>query len=203
MDSTLLYVGIGLVSLLLFFYFNSSNSNRETERQEQISSNGKTQLQHFKEISRKDLKNNEKDFFVIIDNNIYNFEHFSKKELFSKMKGDDITEEFFDIEEYVELFKEIEELQIGIVPLNEKMKRKRKIKNYTKEQVLKHNSYEDAWLIIENKIYDVTEYTPEHPGGDLILTKVGQDSTVDYLEAKHPSYVSDMLEDFYIGDIKN
>ena len=87
MDSSILFYGaIGLCSLLLFFYFNSGSNSREIQRQEKISGNEKTQLAHYKEISRKELEKNQKDFYVIVDNLIYNFENFSKKNLFEKKK---------------------------------------------------------------------------------------------------------------------
>ena len=35
---------------------------------------------------------------------------------------------------------------------------------YTKEEVLKHNKNGDAWLIIDDKVYDVSDWT-DHPGG--------------------------------------
>lgn len=48
---------------------------------------------------------------------------------------------------------------------------------YTKAEVAKHNKTDDAWIIIENKVYDVTSYVEEHPGGDAILRHVGGDAT--------------------------
>lgn len=32
-------------------------------------------------------------------------------------------------------------------------------------EVAKHNSTEDIWIVIEEKVWDVTEFAPNHPGG--------------------------------------
>lgn len=40
---------------------------------------------------------------------------------------------------------------------------------FTKEEVAKHDTEDDCWMIIHNKVYDVTEYVGEHPGGEVIL----------------------------------
>lgn len=37
--------------------------------------------------------------------------------------------------------------------------------NLTKEEVSRHNSASDAWIIVDGKVYDVTTYVDLHPGG--------------------------------------
>lgn len=54
-------------------------------------------------------------------------------------------------------------------------------------EVAKHNSAGDCWCIIEGKIYDFTEFAPEHPGGAAVVTELaGADATHDFLHA-HPT----------------
>ena len=50
------------------------------------------------------------------------------------------------------------------------------IPTFTKAQVAKHSSRDDAWIIVDGKVYDVTEYVDIHPGDDAILNYVGGDS---------------------------
>jgi len=38
-------------------------------------------------------------------------------------------------------------------------------KMFTKEQVAQHNKPDDCWIIVHNKVYDVTKFLSEHPGG--------------------------------------
>lgn len=62
----------------------------------------------------------------------------------------------------------------------------------------------DYW-IIENKLYDLTDFIPRHPGGKewLIMTK-GQDVTelfiVHHLNERK---ARDVLAKYYVGDTKN
>jgi len=48
---------------------------------------------------------------------------------------------------------------------------------FTREEVAKHGSRDDLWVIIHDKVYDITDYVDEHPGGDAILSNAGGDST--------------------------
>ncbi|KAJ9529208.1 hypothetical protein QJQ45_007866 [Haematococcus lacustris] len=48
-------------------------------------------------------------------------------------------------------------------------------KLYTVEEVAQHNSPDDAWLIIEDKIFDVSAM--QHPGGDVIFSYAGRDAS--------------------------
>ncbi|KAE8678679.1 Senescence/dehydration-associated protein-related isoform 1 [Hibiscus syriacus] len=56
---------------------------------------------------------------------------------------------------------------------------------------------------VENsKVYDVTSYVEEHPGGDAILAHAGDDSTEGFFGPQHATRVFDMIDDFYIGDLQ-
>ncbi|CAK8533930.1 unnamed protein product [Lathyrus sativus] len=74
-------------------------------------------------------------------------------------------------------------------------------KSYSKNEVTLHNKRTDCWIIIKNKVYDVTSYVEEHPGGDAILAHAGDDSTEGFFGPQHATRVFDMIEDFYIGDL--
>ncbi|KAH7429768.1 hypothetical protein KP509_09G065200 [Ceratopteris richardii] len=73
---------------------------------------------------------------------------------------------------------------------------------FTLSEVSKHNQATDCWIIIKNKVYDVTSYVEEHPGGYAILNHAGGDSTEGFYGPQHASRVFDMVEEFYIGDLK-
>ncbi|BBH08349.1 cytochrome B5-like protein [Prunus dulcis] len=69
---------------------------------------------------------------------------------------------------------------------------------YAKAEVSLHNKRTDCWVIIKDKVYDVTSYVEEHPGGDAILDHAGDDSTEGFFGPQHATRVFDMINDFYI-----
>ena len=33
------------------------------------------------------------------------------------------------------------------------------------EDISRHNTPEDCWIVVDGKVWDITEFAPEHPGG--------------------------------------
>ncbi len=74
-------------------------------------------------------------------------------------------------------------------------------KIFTMEEIKKHNSEHDVWIVVSNKVYDCTEYLELHPGGvDSITINAGADATEDFT-AIHSLKATKMLEKYYIGDL--
>ncbi len=52
---------------------------------------------------------------------------------------------------------------------------------YTATEVAKHNKDGDLWLMIGGKVYDVSKFGDEHPGGlDILLESAGIHSFIQY-----------------------
>lgn len=64
---------------------------------------------------------------------------------------------------------------------------------YTVDEVAKHNSSTDLWLVINDKVYDFTDYLLLHPGGEAIMRNAGDDSTEGFSGPQHPVRVWDMV----------
>jgi cytochrome b involved in lipid metabolism len=78
-------------------------------------------------------------------------------------------------------------------------------KTYNLSDLAPHNSANDCWMAIEGKVYDVTNYVPNHPGNQ-ILKGCGQDATAMFDSIKggrgHSDYAKSLYSDYYIGDLK-
>merc|ERR1711963_507509 len=49
---------------------------------------------------------------------------------------------------------------------------------YTLEEVAKHTSKSDCWVVVNGEVLNVTKFLSEHPGGELaILTFAGKDAS--------------------------
>lgn len=60
------------------------------------------------------------------------------------------------------------------------------MQEFTVEEVAKHNTKESLWIVIKNRVYDVTEFIKEHPGGDLvIIDRAGDDATIEFEGQEH------------------
>lgn len=74
-------------------------------------------------------------------------------------------------------------------------------KLYRMREIEEHDSEEDAWILIKDRVYDVNRYISEghHPGGNASITmNAGTDATEDF-EAVHSAKAWKQLEAFAIG----
>jgi len=74
-------------------------------------------------------------------------------------------------------------------------------KQYTSTEVASHNQATDCWVIVDNKIYNVTDFVNIHPGGNKILAGCGKDIS-DLFNAKHSDKAKKTLANYLIGSVK-
>uniref|UniRef100_A0A8C3NU66 Cytochrome b5 type B n=1 Tax=Cyanoderma ruficeps TaxID=181631 RepID=A0A8C3NU66_9PASS len=73
---------------------------------------------------------------------------------------------------------------------------------FTLEEVAKRNSSREAWLVIHGRIYDVTRFLEEHPGGEeVLLEQAGRDATESFEDVGHSTDAREMLKQYYIGEV--
>ncbi|KAF7730054.1 hypothetical protein EC973_002999 [Apophysomyces ossiformis] len=58
------------------------------------------------------------------------------------------------------------------------------------------------YIIVDQKVYDVTDFAMDHPGGEaVLLTHVGKDAS-DVFHAMHPTSAYELLANCYAGDLE-
>jgi cytochrome b involved in lipid metabolism len=73
--------------------------------------------------------------------------------------------------------------------------------------IAQHAMPEDCWIVVRDRVYDVTAYLDDHPGGEETITPwCGQESTVAFETedgaGTHSRRAYADLEDYYIGDLE-
>ncbi|EPS96269.1 hypothetical protein FOMPIDRAFT_1025451 [Fomitopsis schrenkii] len=77
-------------------------------------------------------------------------------------------------------------------------------KQFTAEEVAKHKSKDDVWVIIDNQVLDVTSFLPDHPGGEkAILLYAGRDATEEFNMLHDPKVIPRYAADSVIGTLKH
>ncbi|BFZ57355.1 hypothetical protein PYCC9005_004407 [Savitreella phatthalungensis] len=77
-------------------------------------------------------------------------------------------------------------------------------KSFTREEIEKHNSDEDCWIVVNDKVYDATTVLEWHPGGaHAILGVAGKCdySTSEQYNSIHDDYANHKLQEVCIGSV--
>ncbi len=77
---------------------------------------------------------------------------------------------------------------------------------YSLEEVSTHKTAEDCWLVVNDSVYDVSEYVTaqKHPGGDVIAQNCGTEVTEAFFDrpngsGPHSEKAQGFLETMMIG----
>jgi cytochrome b involved in lipid metabolism len=77
----------------------------------------------------------------------------------------------------------------------------KKSKCITIAEVKKHNKKEDAWIAIHGKVYNISNWIPRHPGGNIIMQGIGKNATRLFEDTGHSNTARKILKNYYIGDL--
>ncbi|XP_074195942.1 cytochrome b5 isoform X2 [Rhinolophus sinicus] len=76
------------------------------------------------------------------------------------------------------------------------------VKYYTLEEIQKHNHSKSTWLILHHKVYDLTKFLEEHPGGEEVLREqAGGDATENFEDVGHSSDARELSKTYIIGEV--
>jgi cytochrome b involved in lipid metabolism len=82
-------------------------------------------------------------------------------------------------------------------------------KEFSEEEVAAHSTESDCWLIIGNdsnggaKVYNITPYMNDHPGGpEIMLEFAGKDADDMFEDIGHSSEARNKMKDYLVGTLK-
>jgi cytochrome b5 len=71
----------------------------------------------------------------------------------------------------------------------------------TLAEVAEHKTRDDVWMTIHNKVYNVSKYLEDHPGGEeVLMDRAGHDATEDFEDVGHSNEARKKLAEFEIGE---
>ncbi|KAJ7129126.1 cytochrome b5-like heme/steroid binding domain-containing protein [Mycena filopes] len=66
-----------------------------------------------------------------------------------------------------------------------------------------NNTKEKLYILIHEKVYDVTKFLDEHPGGDeVILSEAGQDASEAFEDVGHSDEARELLPGMLVGEFE-
>ena len=68
------------------------------------------------------------------------------------------------------------------------------------EELALHNKRNDVWVALFGKVYNLTQYVNEHPGGSAILKAAGKDAT-ELFNRTHPWVSEGVYKKYFIGNL--
>ncbi|XP_037085713.1 cytochrome b5-like [Pollicipes pollicipes] len=75
-------------------------------------------------------------------------------------------------------------------------------KVFSLKEVQQHTGDPDIWMIIHNRVYDVTKFMDEHPGGEEVLRDMaGKEATENFEDVGHSTDAREMMKEFEIGEL--
>ncbi|CAD6580155.1 MAG: hypothetical protein TREMPRED_002675 [Tremellales sp. Tagirdzhanova-0007] len=88
---------------------------------------------------------------------------------------------------------------IPIEPVNGVTKAEDKSLNL--DSLKAHVSRESLWMLLHDKVYDVTKFMDEHPGGDeVLMEEAGRDATEAFEDVGHSDEARGMLPKMLMGE---
>ncbi|CAI5725741.1 unnamed protein product [Hyaloperonospora brassicae] len=80
-------------------------------------------------------------------------------------------------------------------------------REFSLDDVAPHNSADDCWMVLRQggirRVYDVTRFLDDHPGGPEIMVDVaGRDATDEFEDIGHSNDARAQLQQFAIGQIE-
>jgi cytochrome b involved in lipid metabolism len=76
-------------------------------------------------------------------------------------------------------------------------------KEFTLEEIAKHNKKDDLWIAVKGIVMDVTNWTDEHPGGpQALFSHMGKDASEEFEMLHDDEVIPKYAPEIVIGKVK-
>lgn len=70
------------------------------------------------------------------------------------------------------------------------------------DAVANHDDFSDCWVVIYDRVYDVTNFLQDHPGGaDVIMDYAGRDATLAFHGTGHSRDAIEQMRNYLVGEL--
>lgn len=77
-----------------------------------------------------------------------------------------------------------------------------KLPTFSLAEVAKHNARDDLWIVVDERVYDITSFLDKHPGGiGPVLNMAGKDCTDVFANYHAARVYKTMLPSYLIGEV--
>ena len=73
---------------------------------------------------------------------------------------------------------------------------------FNKANVALHNTKTDCWSYVDGKVYNLTLWIKEHPGGEDVIISMCGSNGADMLHGHHGTEVDSYLAPYLLGELK-
>ncbi|XP_025192543.1 cytochrome b5 isoform X2 [Melanaphis sacchari] len=78
----------------------------------------------------------------------------------------------------------------------------KEVKKYSLAEVAANANATNPWIVINDCVYDVTEFLNDHPGGEeVLLEQAGKDATEEFEDVGHSSDAREVMQKYKIGEL--
>ncbi|KAF2353379.1 Cytochrome b5-like heme/steroid binding domain [Trinorchestia longiramus] len=75
-------------------------------------------------------------------------------------------------------------------------------KRFSLKEVAEHKTADSCWVVVHDKVYDLTPFFNEHPGGEeVLLEQAGQVATDAFEDVGHSTDAREMMTAYLVGEL--
>ncbi len=157
--------------------------------------------------SEVEAHNTPSSCWIVINNYVYDItaygnDHPGGPEILRQHGGKDATESFLTKGNSGHSSRAVAMLKKFLVGELHPKDCTRVVNTYSIEEIAKHRSEGDYWFAVHNKVYNVSAFLGEHPGGmEPLKMHSGTDASKAFDEVGHTHDAKNKLKRLYVGEL--